>query len=403
VEFMGGLAEQFGFYGSSGGTEGGSENINVGDQNEAWVMHVLPSPCGKSAIWVARRVPDDEVTVVMNMFTIREVNLTDKENFMYSKTMLSAAKDRGWWKEGQPFDFTAIYSNGEYVSQYYSGRRIWGAYRLIAPSQKLSPTYKNLRYDQPYPWSIKPDLPLDAQSVMSIHRDWYAGTPYDQTKGLAAGPFGSPDRFTVPDQVPGHWERTIGLFRTTFATIEELGSVGAAGASNLPVNSWGWYGAGAAHYTVFVPVPATMSQSPVEDRFGSPNKWNLDTMTTVVKKVGTVARTRFMDMIVDIRKAQSEWEGRGVALIANCTARFINDHDQQALESAVLAHAKAATKAWNQLAEDLLAKYANGYLNTPGGGNAALGYPLAWLKEIGYKEHGPPNPPPNHPSDMIHV
>merc|ERR1712156_403393 len=100
-----------------------------------------------------------------------------------------------------------------------------------------------------------------------------------------------------------------------------------------------------------------------------------------------------MDMIVDIREAQEEWEGKGVALVADATARFINDHDQQALEEAVLSHAAAARAAWNQLAEDLMAKYANGYLNTPGGQFQALGYPRAWLHEIGYQKHGPPDPP----------
>lgn len=269
---------------------------------------------------------------------------------------------------------------------------------MISPSQKFSSSYKNLRYDQPYPWSIKPDLPLDARAVMAIHRDWYAGTQFDQTQGLAAGAFGEPDRFTVPPEVPGNWERTIGLFRTTFATIEELGKSGAGGKDNLPVNSWSWYGAGAAHYTVFVPLPATLSMSPRSDYRGSPFKWDLTTMTTVVKKVGTVARTRFMDMIKDIRKAQDDWEGKGVALIANVTARFLNDHDMEAMEKVVLAHADAAALAWNQLAEDLLCKYANGYLNTHAGNYKELGYPRKWLKEVGY-QNGPPRPP--HSSEDV--
>merc|ERR1711920_791202 len=114
-------------------------------------------------------------------------------------------------------------------------------------------------------------------------------------------------------------------------------------------------------------------------------------MTTVVKKVGTVARTRFVDMIKDIRRAQDEWEGKGVALIASATARFINDHDHEALERAVLTHADAAAHAWNELAEQLLAKYANGFLNTPAGNYQVLGYPREWLHAVGY-QNGPPNP-----------
>merc|ERR1712232_169434 len=150
------------------------------------------------------------------------------------------------------------------------------------------------------------------------------------------------------------------------------------------------------------PLPATLSQSPLSDRRGCPDKWDLTTMTTVVKKVGTVARTRFVDMIKDIRKAQDEWEGKGVALIANVTAQFLNDHDLPAMEKTVLAHADAAAMAWNELAEYLLMKYANGYLDTPAGNYEALGYPLKWLDEVGYKD-GPPNPPPNPSQDVLLV
>ena len=48
--------------------------FEVGDTEEAWMFHILADPTGTSAIWAARRVPDDEVTVLSNMFTLREVD-----------------------------------------------------------------------------------------------------------------------------------------------------------------------------------------------------------------------------------------------------------------------------------------------------------------------------------------
>ena len=37
---------------------------------------------------------------------------------------------------------------------------------------------------------------------MGVMRDYYEGTPYDMTTGMAAGPHGSPDRFGGAENAP---------------------------------------------------------------------------------------------------------------------------------------------------------------------------------------------------------
>merc|ERR1712136_583713 len=196
-----------------GSFEGSGESLMVGDADEGFIFHILPDPTGTSAIWVAQRVPDDEVGVVANMFVIREVALHDTRNFLYSDSMVQVAKEKGWWQQGQPLDFTRIYSDGEYAHKYYSGRRVWGAFRLFGVP--LPTNYTDLRYDAVYPVTAKPATAVEVRDLMAIYRDYYDGTEFDLSKGLAAGPYGNPDRWsTWMTSLQGSWERSIGLFRT---------------------------------------------------------------------------------------------------------------------------------------------------------------------------------------------
>lgn len=156
----------------------------MADGTEGWVFHVLAGPNGTSAVWVrdavtsratrgsacrhagslivveveawcwrphqavsgwapfcrlhtqvARRVPDDEVTVIANMYTVRRVNTTDPENFLFSSNMLSAARKQGWWDGTLPFDFTAA----------YVARRGLAACRLSPPAAAASSAVNPIR------------------------------------------------------------------------------------------------------------------------------------------------------------------------------------------------------------------------------------------------------------------
>eukprot|EP01035_Chromulina_nebulosa_P016909 gene16909-22398_t len=254
VEIMGHLAEKYGFYGESASFEGGSESLFVSDPNEVWAFHILADPTGSSAIWVAARVPDDSVAVTANMFSIREVDLSDTNNFLGRKDMWELAESEGLYTRGDPKDFTKTFSDGEYSHKYYSGRRMWGVFRLLAPSADLSATYDNLKLDAPYPFAVSVDELVDVTSLISVLRDWYEGSDYS-TGGsdqiLAGGAFASPDRYSTYTTVSGNWERTIALYRTSDSYIVQS-------RSWLPDDIGGvvWFGAHAAHGTIYVPVLA---------------------------------------------------------------------------------------------------------------------------------------------------
>ncbi len=45
------------------------------------------------------------------------------------------------------------------------------------------------------------DRAITPQELMNINRDHYEGTEFDLTKGIAAGPYGEPNRFDMSPQV----------------------------------------------------------------------------------------------------------------------------------------------------------------------------------------------------------
>lgn len=88
ILLMGSLAEKYGYYSADwvGGDESmgeGGEALTVIDKNEAWVFHITSDDTGKSAVWVAQRVPDDHVSMVANLWVIRHI-YPNHPDFLYS-------------------------------------------------------------------------------------------------------------------------------------------------------------------------------------------------------------------------------------------------------------------------------------------------------------------------------
>jgi len=322
--------------------------------------------------------------VVANMFTIREVDPNDHENFILSPNLFEIAKQQGWWKEGQPFDFTKMYSGGEYAHKYYSGRRMWGLFRMAKPSLELPDHYEDIRYKPAYPWSVKPDKLVTHRDFMTWHRSWYAGTKYDMTKGLQAGPFGSPDRFTTNPKVPGNWERSIALFRTNTVYVQHLRKPSAELPAKL--SSVAWMGSGPAHYTAFVPIPLGVSRTISPFLWAQPHYYETKSMWWAVRKVMDVCQIRWDKMHAVVEKAQKKTEDSGDELLQKLLKNYSASED---LNGPIEAFAESVLADWHKLALDLVFTYSD---NTDIPSQTPLGYPTEWLNGVGYKD-GPPDAP----------
>lgn len=184
---------------------------------------------------VAQRVPEGHVTIVANSFVIRDV-IPNHPDFMYSTNLWDVALRKGWWDPSQGLlNFLKTYAPQRYHPAY-SNLRVWRILSMAAPDRNL-PAETN-EYADDYPFSIavtRPEGRFSPRDVMWMNRDHFEDTPYSTAEGMAAGPYGDPNRFdlwsngnmTVWDANEGEFPRTISLFRTSYSFV-------AQGRSKVP-------------------------------------------------------------------------------------------------------------------------------------------------------------------------
>jgi dipeptidase len=414
VQIMGDLSEEYGFYGASASFEGGGESLIVTDSSEGWVFHVLADPTGESSIWVGARVPDGHAAVVANMFSVRDVDLGDTRNFLGRQDMWAIAEKEGLWQPGTPKDWTATFSDGEYAHKYYSGRRMWGVFRLVAPATTLQPLYDNLKEDRPYPFSVPVSVrqaDVTPDLMFAVMRDYYNGTAFslgDPKPG--GGPFGTIDRFGGqevgdPVQVSGNWERSIALYRTAESYIVQSGGYKRSLASNSTDSLGGvvWFGAHSSSYTTYVPVlSGGLLNSPASLADGWQGKYDLQTNFWASRSLGMLAQAKWKYMMPSVRAMQHMLEGKSQQMVQ----AMYDAYDKSAAASSTVADAlngvqeamdaniAQAVNDSMELFHNLVFRWADGFDNqwaevgTPDMhfSSGSPGYPGWWLEEVDFSK-----------------
>ena len=173
IEIAGSLIERFGYY-SSGRT------LCIADSTEGWILHIV-----KGKHWIARRVPDNEVAVVSNYYTIRNFTMKNRKDFLGSPDIVYYATKRGWYdprKDGD-FDFAKVYSDLKNFKSMVNILRQWRGSNLLSEDK-----YK---IDSRFPFSFKPKKKIKIGNLFRVLRDHYEGTEYDLTDNYKKG--GSPN------------------------------------------------------------------------------------------------------------------------------------------------------------------------------------------------------------------
>ncbi len=394
VLIIGDLIDRYGYYGTG-------ETLPIADPNEAWVIEMAGgTPNGTGGLWVAQKVPDGTVFVAANTFRIRDVDPNDPD-ILYSPNLFAAARANGWWEPSSgKLDWLRAVSGGEYSHPYYSLARVWSVYNRIAPSRQFCPFVSDT-YSRDYPFSVRPDHPLNTSEVFGLFRDHYEGTVFDLTKGEAAGPFGNPYRWRgafddheriAPGEVkPGAWSRPVSEMFTGYTYVTQ-----SRGTMPDPVGGVVWFGFAPPSESVYMPFYAGGNQTPESFRNTNRSNFSHSSAWWAFNFVTSWSTLNYERMSHEIRAEQESIEHRELDLqpaIEATALDLLRTKGADACTDYLTEYSRSTSNetvgTWWNLSDRLIVNYSNQLFYEPANASYTFtGYPGWWLDRAGY-QYGP--------------
>ena len=402
IKIMTNLVAEYGYY-SSG------ESFSVVDKNEVWVLEMIGKGTGnKGAVWVAVRIPDDCISAHANQARIHQFPLNDPNNCIYSKDVISFAKQKGYYSGlDKDFSFSKAYNPLDWGGLRACEARVWSFYNRYTDNAEQWVPYILGQTPKPMPLYVKANKKLSPKDLMDMMRDHYEGTPFDPTQDTGAGPFGSPYRFNpLSFELDGKeymFERPISTQQTGFTFVGQM-------RSNLPDPIGGvlWFGVDDAAFTVYTPMYACMTETPECYRVGNGDftTFSWTSAFWVHNWVANYAYSRYSQTAPDVKEVQDRLENSYLQaqVLIEEKALELHKNEQKELVSYLTAYsvseAQRALQEWKLLGEYLLVKYMDGvvkkekdgkFITNEYGGSQYPNRPLykkEFLEEI-VKEKGP--------------
>ncbi len=365
IKIMTDLVEEYGYY-SSG------ESFSIADPNEAWIMEMIGKGVGnKGAVWVARKIPDGMVSGHANQARITTFPLKDEDNCLFSKDVISFAKEKGYYVgKNKEFSFADTYAPLDYGALRFCEARVWSGFRIMNPEMDKYESYVKGESSERMPLWIKPSKKVSYRDLQNIMRDHFEGTSMDMTTDAGAGPFKRPYRFRpLTWEVDGEEyfnERAIATQQTGFSFVAQL--------RNWLPNAIGgilWFGVDDAASTVYVPMYCGINKVPHEFEVGNGNllDFSWESAFWVFNWVSNQAYSRYSFMIKDIRKVQKELEDKfetnqqaielGARNLYELEPQLAKDY----LTDYSINQSTLTVSSWKKLGEFLMVKYLDGNLH----------------------------------------
>ncbi len=366
-----------------------SEALVIADPNEVWILEVYSVGSGwepgngkPGAIWAAKRLPDDHVTIIPNWSIIKEIDIEDAGNYRASSNYKSFAIEKGWYDpEGSmPFIWQQVYSP---TPREWATGRFWMFYSSVAPNlrewakREIDSPYGGqqpyVQYVEPlsdYPFSVKPEKKLSVKDVQNFQRSVFEGTIYDMCsdpdwfipdgKGGAklsplATPFPTKDMRELLDI-----NKRRNVVRTGYGMIAQL-------RNWLPNEIGGvyWVYQDNQYTSPYIPIYAGVTETASVLQVYNPEEYTNDSYRWAVDFVDNLLYLKWQEAAMDMRGVrdslesvffgnQNEIEKQAVGLYnkkPTKAQKFLTEYCKQNMDQVV--------EKYNKLGFRLLVKYSN--------------------------------------------
>lgn len=383
IKIMTDLVAEYGYY-------SGGESFSIGDPNEIWVLEMIGKGKGnRGAVWVAVRIPDDCISAHANQSRIHQFPLKDPKNCLYSKDVISFAREKGYYTgKDEDFSFSKAYNPLDFGGQRFCEARVWSFFNKCNKDMAKFVTYAQGKTQEPMPLYIKPDKKLSLADIQGMMRDHYEGTELDWTNDIGAGPFKSPYRWAPltwkVDSVEYCNERPIATQQSGFVFTSQM-------RSWLPNSIGGvlWFGTDDAAQTVFTPMYCSVTEVPECYREGNGDLYTFSWTSSfwIQNWVSNMVYNKYDYMHPDLKKVQDELEGKFLAEQSSTEKEALELYKKspeqavQFLTKYSEKQAQYAFEKWKKLGEFLVIKYMDGVVRKEKDG------------EFIRNEHGKPSSP----------